>query len=211
MDRRRGARYRPGVDPRPIVLSGSTIRLEPLDAAHAADLAVVGRDAEIWTYMQQGPFADVGDALAMIEGAMRYARAGRELPFAIVLRSNGRAIGSTRYMDIRREHRGLEIGATWIGLAFQRTGINTECKRLLLGHAFEDLGALRVQLKTDHLNVRSQRAIDRLGAVREGVLRQHMSRRDGSQRDTVMYSVIASEWPAMRARLDQLLTRDRPN
>jgi RimJ/RimL family protein N-acetyltransferase len=130
------------------------------------------------------------------------------VPFAIVLRASGRAVGSTRYIDIRRAHRGLEIGWTWIGREWQRTAVNSECKRLLLEHAFEVLGALRVQLKTDARNTRSQRAIERLGAKREGVLRAHMVLADGFVRDSVMYSVIAAEWPSVKQGLERCA--DRP-
>jgi RimJ/RimL family protein N-acetyltransferase len=135
------------------------------------------------------------------------------VPFAIVEKSPpgaigrapGRAIGSTRYLDIRREHRGLEIGWTWLGRAWQRTAANTECKLLLLEHAFEALGALRVQLKTDARNLASQRAIERIGAVREGVLRAHMVVREGFVRDSVMYAVTAGEWPEVKGKLEGLL------
>jgi RimJ/RimL family protein N-acetyltransferase len=130
---------------------------------------------------------------------------GTDLPFAVVHLESGRAIGSTRYLDIQRQHRGLEIGGTWYGLAYQRTAVNTECKYLLLKHAFEGLGCIRVQLKTDLRNERSQRAIERIGAVREGVLRNHMLLPDGHFRHSVFYSIIASEWPAVKARLEEKL------
>src|SRR5262249_28365642 len=119
-------------------------------------------------------------------------------PFAIVARETGRAIGMTCYLDIRPQHRGLEIGLTWLAKAYQRSLVNPECKYMLFRHAFEEQQALRVQLKTDLRNVQSQRAIEKLGAVREGVLRTHMIRPDGYVRDTVMYSVIAEEWPQVR-------------
>ena len=141
----------------------------------------------------------------MIEQALEVAAGGTQLPFAIVHRGSGKGVGSTRYLDIRRSDRGLEIGWTWIGTDYQRTVINTECKYLLLRHAFEDLGAVRVQMKTDLRNVRSQRAIERLGAVREGVLRKHIVLWDGFIRDTVYYSVIHEEWPEVKRRLEGLL------
>jgi len=183
------------------------VRLEPLALGHAADLFAAARDAEIWRYLPVPAPRSVGDVRSMIDDALAAARAGTEVPFAIVLRADGRAIGSTRYIDIRRAHRGLEIGWTWIGREWQRTAVNGECKRLLLTHAFEELGALRVQLKTDARNQASQRAIERLGAVREGVLRAHMVLHDGFVRDSVMYSVTAAEWPAARARLAELARR----
>ena len=140
--------------------------------------------------MSRPPLKSVPDTQGWIDQALEVAATGTQIPFAIIERASGKAIGSTRYMDIRRNDRGLEIGWTWIGTAFQRTAMNTECKYLLLRHAFEELGAVRVQLKTDLRNVRSQRAIERLGAVREGVLRKHMVLWDGFIRDTVYYSVI---------------------
>jgi N-acetyltransferase len=190
------------MEPRPVVLEGEFVRLEPLRLDHAADLLAAGRDEEIWRYLPRAAPKRLEDVHAMIEEALERARDGSEVPFAIVLRSSGRAVGSTRYIDIRRAHRGLEIGWTWIGREWQRTAVNSECKRVLLAHAFETLGALRVQLKTDARNLRSQRAIERLGAVREGVLRSHMVLYDGFVRDSVMYSMVAEEWPRTKARLE---------
>jgi len=187
----------------PVTLSGRHVRLEPLAERHAADLAEAGRDEEIWRYMPRRPLARVEDALEFIGAALEAAKDGSQVPFAIV-EPSGRAIGSTRYFDIRREHRGLEIGWTWLGRAWQRTAVNTECKRLLLEHAFEALGALRVQLKTDARNLRSQRAIERIGGVREGVLRAHMVMPDGFVRDSVMYSITAGEWPGVKRRLEEM-------
>ena len=196
----------PGTWPkvRPSVLEGRSIRLEPLAERHADDLFEVGRDPSIWTYMPRGPLGSAAEARAMIRAVLDASRDGSAWPFATVVRGTGRAIGSTRYFDIRPEHRGLEIGWTWLGVAHQRTAANTECKRLLLAHAFEVLGALRVQLKTDLRNVKSQRAIERIGAVREGVLRAHMVMPDGYVRDSVMYSVVAADWPAVRRKLAEL-------
>jgi RimJ/RimL family protein N-acetyltransferase len=159
--------------------------------------------------MSRPPLKSVEDARAWIDQALEVTATDTQIPFAIIERASGKAIGSTRYMDIRRNDRGLEIGWTWIGTVFQRTAMNTECKYLLLRHAFEDLGAVRVQLKTDLRNARSQRAIERLGAVREGVLRKHMVQWDGFIRDTVYYSVIESEWPGVKRRLEGLLGRAR--
>jgi RimJ/RimL family protein N-acetyltransferase len=193
------------MDPQPIVLEGRDVRLEPLDHAHAGDLFAAGAEPAIWRHLPRGPLQSQEDVHGWIEAARRATEAGDELAFAIVELAGQRAIGSTRYLDIRRAHRGLEIGWTWIATAHQRTRVNTECKRLLLGHAFDGLGAQRVQLKTDARNLKSQRAIERIGAVREGVLRRHMFAGDGVLRDTVMYSVVADEWPAVRARLDLAL------
>lgn len=189
---------RPAFAPAPVTLVGRHVRLEPLRADHAADLHEAARDPSIWTYLSRSAFPDtegwIADALAEVA-------AGRQVAFATIDLGDGRAVGSTRYMEIRAADRGIEIGSTWLGTAAQRTAINTECKYLLLEHAFERLGALRVQLKTDARNVRSQNAIARIGAVREGVLRSHMIVRDGYVRDSVYFSVVDSEWPDVKASL----------
>jgi RimJ/RimL family protein N-acetyltransferase len=133
------------------------------------------------------------------------AEKGTDLPFVVVHLASGRIAGATRYLNIVPRDRGLEIGGTWYGLEFQRTGVNTECKYLLLRYAFEILGAIRVQLKTDLRNERSQRAIERIGAVKEGILRNHMILPDGTIRNSVFYSIIDSEWPAVKMRLEALM------
>jgi N-acetyltransferase len=189
----------------PVTLEGRTVRLEPLGLRHAEQLFDEGVEKSIWTYMPVGGFADLASAKAWIEKALRAQEAGTDLPFAIVLRETNRAVGSTRYMDIRPEHRGLEIGSTWLSPDYQRTGVNTEAKYLLLTHAFETLGAHRVQLKTDARNTRSQRAIERIGATLEGRHRRHMVMWDGHVRDTVYYSVLDTEWPSVKGRLEQML------
>ena len=187
------------------------MRLVPLVREHAEDLFAAGRDPAIWRWMPKPALQIVDDARAWIEEALRELELGMQVPFAIVHRANAaapeRAIGSTRFLDIRRPHRGLEIGWTWIALEHQRSAVNTECKRLLLAHAFEDLGALRVQLKTDARNLPSQRAIERIGALKEGVMRRHMVMSDGFVRDSVLYGITDLEWPAVRAKLDVLLRR----
>ncbi len=192
-------------NPGPVTLEGAHVRLEPLTRQHAADLYAVGRDETIWRYMPRPPLKSIPDTQGWINQALEVAATGTQTPFAIIHRVGGRAIGSTRYLDIRRDDRGLEIGWTWLGTRFQRTVVNTECKYLLLTHAFEDHGAVRVQLKTDLRNEQSQRAIERLGAVREGVLRKHMILWDGCIRDSVYYSIIDSEWPEAKQRLERLL------
>ena len=141
----------------------------------------------------------------MIRQALVASQAGAEVPFAILEADSCKAVGSTRYLDVQPEHRTLEIGWTWIGPRWRRTAINTECKLLLLAHAFEVLAVHRVTLKTDARNVRSQRAIERIGGVREGVLRRHRICWDGSVRDTVYYGIIDEEWPAVKARLEARL------
>jgi RimJ/RimL family protein N-acetyltransferase len=194
-------------DPQPVRLEGIHVRLEPLGRRHAEDLFEVGRDESIWAYMPRPVLKSVQDTQAMIDQALEVAAGGTQIPFAILHRRSGRAVGSTRYLDIRRSDRGIEIGWTWLGAAFQRTALNTEGKLLLLTHAFEDQAAVRVQLKTDLRNARSQRAIERLGAVREGVLRKHIILWDGFIRDTVYYSILDSEWPEVKRRLEHLLQR----
>jgi len=187
----------------PRSLRGDHVELAPLGREHATDLLQAGADAEIWRYKPIPPPRTLEDTYRWIDAALAEAAAGLQAPFAIL--AGGRAVGSTRYLDLRPPDRALEIGWTWIGRPWQRTAINTECKYLLLRHAFEDLGAIRVQLKTDARNLQSQRAIERIGAVREGVLRRHRVLWDGFVRDTVFYSVIDSEWPAVKARLEELL------
>ena len=197
------------------MLRGSVVRLEPLAGEHAEDLYAAGQDPAIWRYKFRGPFASVADAREWcVDVGSRWRRAADEgggsrgdVAFAIVHLATGRAIGSTRYMDIRPGDRSLEIGATFVAPAHQRTAVNTECKLLLLRHAFATLGALRVALKTDTRNVQSMRAIERLGAQREGVLRRHRVLPDGYARDTVYYSVLDDEWPQVRDRLGRLLRR----
>jgi|RhiMethySRZTD1v2_1073278.scaffolds.fasta_scaffold294577_2 N-acetyltransferase len=197
------------MNPEPIVLKGENARLEPMDAKHAAGLFAIGQDEKIWRYLLRPKLESVADALSFVEDALRMAATGSQLPFAIIDQKNNQVAGSTRYLDIRPNDRAIEIGSTWLGRDFQRTAINTECKYLLLRHAFEDLGAVRVTLKTDGRNEQSQRAIERLGAVREGVLRKHMALWDGYIRDTVYYSILDSEWPEIKQRLEGFLERAR--
>ncbi|MFJ7628502.1 GNAT family N-acetyltransferase [Streptomyces sp. NPDC097595] len=185
--------------PLPVTLTGRHVRVEPLAPAHLDDLfAAGGDDDEVWRWLG-GPVPrtrqDMEAALAAMLANASY------VPFAVVHLATGRAVGWTCFLDIDVEHERLEIGSTWYGRAYWRTAVNTETKLLLLTHAFEDLGMGRVQLKTDHLNERSQQAIARLGARREGVLRRHRRRPDGSWRDTVYFSLLADEWPEAKARL----------
>ncbi|MFJ4901509.1 GNAT family N-acetyltransferase [Streptomyces sp. NPDC088727] len=187
--------------PLPVTLTGRHVRLEPLSPDHLDDLFAAGGDEEVWRW-QGGPAPrtreELGEKLTALLAA---ARRGVYVPFAVVHRESGRAVGWTTYMDIDVADERLEIGSTWYGRAYWRTAVNTDTKLLLLTHAFEELGMGRVQLKTDHLNERSQAAIARLGARREGVLRRHRRRHDGSWRDTVYFSLLADEWPEARARL----------
>jgi len=189
----------------PVVLTGRLVRLEPLTFDHVPDLVEAGRDEAVWRLMPYGP---VATADRMTELVRQTLETPTDRTFAVIHLATGRAVGSTRYLDIRPSHRGLEIGGTWYAPEHQRTGVNTECKYLLLRHAFEVLGCIRVQLKTDFRNERSQRAIERIGAVREGVLRNHMIQPDGHRRATVMYSITDDEWPDVRARFERLMAKE---
>lgn len=202
----------PATHPRPTTLTGDHVLLEPLTTGHLDDLfAAGGEDEEVWRW-QGGPAPRTREELAAKLSALLEATArGEHVPFAVVHRAEGRAIGWTTYMDIATADERLEIGWTWYGRAYWRSAVNTEAKLLLLAHAFDELGMGRVQLKTDHLNFRSQAAIARLGAQREGVLRRHRRRPDGTWRDTVYFSILVSEWPAVRERLTARLAEGAPS
>ncbi|RJP24797.1 MAG: N-acetyltransferase [Candidatus Omnitrophota bacterium] len=187
-------------DPQPISLFGSHVTLEILNLRHTNDLFEQGQEPEMWLYMPQPHFASLQFTEAFIQKAIQDSHNGNSIPYAIVNRQNGKAIGSTRYLAIRREHRSLEIGWTWIGPAYQRTVVNTETKYLMIKQAFA-WGAVRVELKTDERNLRAQKAIERIGAIREGVLRNHQIQWDGFIRNTVYYSILAEEWPRVEQRL----------
>ncbi len=193
-----------------VVLEGAAVRLEPLTEAHTEGLYSAAQDPDTWLYMASDPSVSVAKMCAWVTAAVAARDAEEAQPFAIVERASGRVVGSTRYFDISAHDRHLEIGHTWLAAAVRRSRVNTECKYLLLRHAFETLGAIRVQLKTDRRNERSQRAIERLGAVREGILRKHMILENGYVRDTVMYSITDDEWPAVKATLEARLARVYP-
>jgi RimJ/RimL family protein N-acetyltransferase len=195
------------MNPTPVILYGDRVRLEPLDHRHAADLFAASADDEIWRYMPVPRPRAEADVIGLIDKAWKAAATGDEIPFAILDDRSDRAVGSTRFLEIRRHDRALEIGWTWLATAAQRTAINTETKFLLLRHSFEDLGAVRVQLKTDGRNERAQQAIEREGAAREGVLRRQRLMWDGVYRDTVYYSILESEWLAVKDRLTKRLAR----
>jgi RimJ/RimL family protein N-acetyltransferase len=188
----------------PVTLEGRWVRLEPLGLQHIDALAAVSGDEEIWRYLSM-PLATHSEVATFVERALATAERGDEIPFVIVEKATATIVGSTRFMDIRREHRAVEVGSTWLGRDWWRSAINSEAKFLLLRHLFDDLGCLRVSLKTDGRNVRSQRAIERLGAVREGVLRKHMIVQNGYARDTVYFSIIDTEWPAIRSTMQRNL------
>ena len=195
------------MNPQPVILVGEHVRLEPVGQQHAWDLYEAGKDEAIWRYLPRPVFKDLDDAREWIETCIAGQKSGGLIQFAVMHGVAERAIGSTGYLDIDRAHRTLEIGMTWYGVAYQRTAVNTECKYLMLRHAFEDLGARRVCLKTDHRNERSQRAIERIGATRDGVLRNHRIAWDGANRHSVYYSIIDSEWPDVKERLEGMLNR----
>jgi N-acetyltransferase len=189
----------------PVTLEGKHVRLEPLSPAHHAALAEVGLDEELWRWIP-APVRTPEEMRAYIETALREQAAGTALPFSTVERATGRPIGSTRFANIDRANRRVEIGWTWIARPWQRTAVNTEAKYLMLRHAFETLGCIRVELKTDSLNQRSRHAILRIGAQEEGTFRNHMITSSGRVRHSVYYSIIDSEWPAVKARLLERLS-----
>jgi RimJ/RimL family protein N-acetyltransferase len=188
--------------PQPITLDGRHVRLEPLERRHGAALLAVA-DPEVFRWFSGPTPLDP----AGVEAYVAAAAAGVDrVPFAVVDRASGRAVGSTSYLAIVPEHERLEIGSTWLARSHWRTATNTEAKLLLLGHAFDTLGAGRVEFKTDALNVRSRRALERLGARPEGVFRRHMVMPDGRRRDSAWYAVTAEEWPSVRAGLEARLS-----
>lgn len=192
------------IHPKPIVLEGYGMRLEPLTLEHAPDLARAAGDGSLWELF----FTSVpspGGEIAYIQTALDGQRDGHMLPWAVRDLSTGEVVGSTRYHDIMAPIDRVEIGYTWYAKRCQRSHVNTSCKLLLLRHGFDALGCRVVGLRTDILNLASQRAIEKLGANRDGVIRHHAARRDGTVRDTVMYSILLDEWPAIRARLEDRL------
>ena len=196
------------IKPQPIALEGRGIRLEPLTEAHHEALAAAATDGRLWEFWfiavppPEGMQAYVADAL-------KGQREGHMLPWVVRDLASGTIVGSTRYHDIAPAIDRVEIGHTWYGQSRQRTHVNTTCKLLLLGHAFNALGCKVVGLRTDNFNFRSQRAIEALGAKRDGVIRHYGIRRDGSARDVVMYSILAGEWPDVRRHLELRLARPR--
>lgn len=190
-----------------VALVGRTVELRPLEAADAPALAEAAADGELWTLW----YTDVPDRTnvrAYVDRALGRREEAGELPFAVVNRADGRIVGTTRYCNVDAVNRRLEIGYTWYAQSVQRTAVNTECKYLLLAHAFEVLQAIAVEFRTHWHNHRSRRAIERLGAKQDGVLRNHRIMPDGSFRDTVVYSIIQSEWPAVSRGLRHMLARE---
>lgn len=189
-----------------IVLEGQSLRLEPMRIDHLDALYEAGRFEPLWRWTT-AVMESRDDMRRYVEQALRERAEEKSHPFVQVECASGRVIGSTRYGNIEPAHRKLEIGWTWLSPAWQRTAINTESKYLLLRHAFEERGCLRVELKTDALNSQSRNAMRRIGCIEEGTLRSHMLTETGRVRDSVYYSILASEWPAVKAGLEQKLTR----
>ena len=194
------------IELRPTTLDGNGIRLEPLAAEHASGLREAASDGNLWElWFTAVPEPDKVDAY--IEAALEGMRAGHMLPWVVRELSTGRIVGSTRYHDIVPAVDRVEIGYTWYAKSWQRTHVNTTCKLLLFQHAFEAVGCQVVGLRTDNFNFASQRAIERLGARKDGVIRHHQARRDGTVRDSVMFSVLAAEWPDVKRHLQLRLAR----
>ncbi len=188
------------------VLEGRIVRLEPLSPAHEHGLWEASRDPQTWRWLSILQPQTPEEWHAYMEQALAEAEAGREIPFATVSRATGRPIGSTRFLALRPEHRSVEIGWTWLHPSAWGTGANVEAKLLQMRHAFETWGCRRVELKTDALNERARRALEALGATFEGIHRKHMLVRAGESRDSAWYSVVAEEWPAVRAHLELRLS-----
>lgn len=190
-----------------VVLKGKHVRLEPMGEQHIPGLTEIGVGQDFWSFMLYGDMKTETDMRNWVLDILEREKKGGDLPFVAIHLESGRVAGATRYLNIMPKDRGLEVGGTWYGLDFQCTAVNTECKYLLLTHAFETLKTIRVQIKTDSLNLRSQAAIERIGAVKEGVLRNHMILPDGRIRHSVFYSILDSEWDEVRRKLEAMLAK----
>ena len=193
-------------DPQPVTLEGKIVRLEPLTLEHTAGVLAVGAVESIWTFFAAPAPSNLEQAQKWIEGRLADQASGLRIPLAVICQADGKFAGSTGYAAISRPNRTLDL-ASWYGVDYQRTGVNTECKYLLLRHAFEEMGALRVGLNVDTENTRSRRAVDRIGGTQEGILRKHRIRRDGTRRDSVVFSFINDDWPQAKAKLETLMAR----
>jgi N-acetyltransferase len=194
------------INPQPITLDGHGVRLEPLALAHRDGLAAATADGRLWElWFTVVPAPE--EIEKYITDALVGQQAGKMLPWAVRELSSGAIVGSTRYHDIVPEIDRVEIGYTWYGASWQRSRVNTACKLLLLSHAFETLGCEVVGLRTDNFNFASQKAIERLGAKKDGVIRHHLPRRDGTARDSVMYSILRSEWRDVKRHLELRMAR----
>jgi RimJ/RimL family protein N-acetyltransferase len=196
------------IHPEPVTLEREGVRLEPMTPDHAPALEAAAADGELWKLWYTS-VPDPGGMAKYIEDGLKGQRAGHMLPWVVRDLASGKVVGSTRYHDIVAMVDRVEIGWTWYSKSCWRTHINTSCKLLLLGHAFDKLGCKVVGLRTDNFNFRSQRAIEALGAKKDGVIRHHWARRDGTARDSVIYSILVAEWPDIRRHLEMRLTRHR--
>ena len=192
---------------KPVVLTGRHVRLEPMTEGHIPGLTEIGIGQDFWDFMLYGEIKTEADMRNWVLDIIGRGEKGTDLPFTVIHLASGRVAGATRYLNIMPKDRGLEVGGTWYGTEFQRTAVNTECKYLLLTHAFETLKCIRVQIKTDSRNARSQKAIERLGAVREGVLRNHMILPSGRYRHSVFYSILDTEWADVKRNLEEKLSQ----
>lgn len=192
-------------DPKPITLESDFVRLEPLKLSHASDLHEAGQEESIWEYLPLSIPKVIEDTQSWIKDACEETESGESVAFAIIDRNSNQAIGSTRYLNIQPNDRILEIGYTWLGTQYQRTRINTECKLMLLSHAFEELGAVMVKFKTDLRNEPSKKAIERIGGIQDTIIRNHKV--GDIIRDSIFYRITASEWPGVKLRLRGMLAR----
>jgi RimJ/RimL family protein N-acetyltransferase len=192
----------------PVTLSGQLVTLQPLERSHEAELLEAARDGELWN-LWYTTIATPEAVLTYIDTAMKQREKGLALPFVVRLKSDGRLVGSTRYMNADAVNKRVEIGGTWYSQSVQRSGVNTECKHLLLKHAFETLNCIAVEFRTHILNAQSRRAIERLGAKLDGILRNHQRLANGTLRDTCVYSIIESEWPTINAHLRWQMSKPR--
>ena len=191
----------------PTPLEGELVRLEPLRAEHAVPLFAIAQDEEVWRYLPVEMPRSLEEMQGWVAAALRGAASGGSVPFVVIHRPTDAVAGSSRYLAVDAANSVISIGWTWYGRAYWRSGVNTECKYLLLRQAFEVLGFNRVQIRTDLRNTRSQEAIARLGAVREGVLREDMIVKGTYKRSSVYFGILASEWPAVKMRLEALMER----
>ena len=189
----------------PVTLNNRWVCLEPISPDHASALYDIGQDAQSWRFLPRPCFHSLTDTQEWIQDALKLADKQQHITFVIKDRLRNRIAGSTRFLSIRPEHKGVEIGYTWLGAEFQRSHVNTATKLCLLHHAFDTLGCVRVELKTDARNLRSRQAIARIGATEEGHLRQHMIVQNGHLRDSVMFSILNTEWPAIQQTLSHRL------
>lgn len=192
----------------PVALQGDIVRLEPMSAHHAQALADAGLHPELWR-LQPEPMTSLADMQRYVDRALAGRQDGSCLPFVIVQQSTGAIIGTTRYMDIALAHKRLEIGATWLTPSSHRSGANAEAKFLLLQHAFDTIGIIRVVFKTELSNTQSRQAILRIGGVEEGVFRKHLIAQSGRTRDMVYFAILDEDWPSVKARLQARLHRPR--